>query len=145
MRASQALGLLKQSAIKWYSDKAPQLAAAIAYYSIFSIAPLLIIAISVSSLFLGEKAAQGKIVHEISRYVGETGARAIESMVASARNTKHGGLLPSIISLVVLILGASGAFGQLESALNQIWGVPPRKSGGITAVVKERTIGVLMV
>jgi membrane protein len=144
MRIGDIWHLVKTAAKDWVEDEAPQLSAAIAYYTIFSIAPLLLIAIMLGGVFLGERAAQGQIVEQVSHYVGKSGATAIESMIAGARRS-GGGVFATIASIAVLLFGASGVFGQLRTSLNKIWEVPPRKEGGFLNLLKSRGLAFLMV
>ena len=86
MRARDLLGVIKQTASEWSEDKVPRLSAALSYYTIFSLAPLLLIAISVAGLVFGEEAARGQIVGQIQQMVGKTGAEAIQGMLESANH-----------------------------------------------------------
>jgi membrane protein len=113
---------LRDAAAAWLQDDVPQLAAALAYYTAFSLAPLLVIAIATAGLFFGGEAAQGRIVGQLTGLVGEKGGEAIEAMVASAR--PRTGIVAGAIGLLTLLLGATGVFGQLRAALNRIWDVP---------------------
>lgn len=144
MRFREAAGLIKVAGKDFVEDQAPQLSAAIAYYTIFSVAPLLLIAITLASLFLSEKTAQGQVVAQARQYVGETGGQAIESMVNSARRS-GGGTLATILSICVALFGASNVVGQLQSALNTIWEVPPRRSKGIVGAIRTRGVAFLVV
>src|SRR5688572_33089705 len=110
------LSLLKETASEWSADKASRLAAALSYYTIFSIAPLLVIAIAVAGLVFGQEAASNQIFHQIRGFVGDAGALAIQGMVEGA-GKKGAGIVATVVGVVTLLLGASGAIGQLQDAL----------------------------
>jgi len=131
--------LLTTTASKWSDDKAPRLGAALAYYTVFSIAPLLIIVIGIAGLVFGEQAAEGAIVQQISGLVGGQSAAAIQTMLANARTPSSGGLA-TILGIVTLLIGASGLFGQLQDALNTIWGVEPKPGRGLLGMIKDRFV-----
>jgi membrane protein len=136
--------LIKQSASEWADDKAPRLGAALSYYTIFSISPLLVIVIAIAGLWFGEEAAHNQIFHQISGLVGEEGGKAIQSLLVSA-NKPEEGILAAIMALMVLLLGATGVFVQLQDALNTIWNVPPKSGGGIWSFVRGRLLSFAMV
>ncbi|HYN87506.1 MAG TPA: YihY/virulence factor BrkB family protein [Ardenticatenaceae bacterium] len=135
--------LLKETFTDWSEDKASRLAAALAYYTIFALSPLLIIVIGIASVFLGEEAARGQIVGQIGGLVGEESGEAIQEMIAARQEST--GLAATVIGIVTLILGASGVFGQLQDALNTIWEVAPKPGRGILGMVKDRFISFTMV
>src|SRR6266513_998996 len=136
--------LLKDTVYEWNEDKAPRLGAALAYYSIFSIAPLLILVIAIASLIFGEKAAQGAIVREIEGTVGEPVAKAIEFLLQQAHQ-EGGGVTATVIGAVTLLFGAAGVFGQLQDALNTIWKVKPKPGRAWLAMIKERVLPFVVV
>jgi membrane protein len=144
MKAASIIPLLKETFAEWSEDKVSRLAAALAYFTIFSIAPLLIIAISVAAIFFGEEAAQGQIVGQIQGLMGQEGASAIEGMIANA-NQMEGGVISTIIGIVILLFGASGVFGQLQDALNTIWEVAPKPGQGIATFIRTRFLSFSMV
>ena len=135
--------LLKETISNWSADRVPSLGAALAYYTMFSIAPLLVIAIAVVGLAFGTQAAQSTIVQEIGGLVGKNGAQAIQTMLQSAQ--KPGvGTLAGIFGIVTLLLGAAGVFGELQDALNAIWRVRSQQQG-LWRNVKNRFISYGMV
>jgi membrane protein len=136
--------LLKATLDSWLEDSALRLSAALAYYSIFSIAPLLVIAISIAGLLLGEEAVRGQLGEQLTAYVGPQAAASLQSMVQSASNHSKG-WIGSIVGFVTLLIGASGVFGQLKDALNTIWEVKLEKSGGIMRFVRDRLLNFGMV
>jgi membrane protein len=139
-----ALSLTKASAKAWSEDKASRLAAALSYYTIFSIAPLLVLAIAVAGIVFGREAASHQLFGEIRGLVGDQGAQAIQTMVQSV-NQKGGSVLATIIGIATLLLGASGAFGQLQDALNTIWQVQPKPGQGIMGFLRTRFLSFSMV
>ena len=119
----------------WSEDRALRFSAALAYYSIFSMAPLVIIAISAAGLFFGEQAERGEIFQQIETLIGPKAATEIQSII-QASGDRPKSALATIIGSGTLVLGASGVFAQLKDALNAIWGVRLRKSAGIATMIK---------
>ncbi len=143
-RLKTLLGFLKEAFDEWNEDKAPRLAAALAYYTAFSIAPLLIIVIAVAGLAFGRDAARGEIVRQVQGAVGQDSAQMIEDIIANAYQPNVG-IFATIIGVVSLVLGAAGLFSQLQDALNTIWEVAPKPSKGILYMLRERFISFTMV
>ena len=121
----------------WYEDRAPRLGAALAYYTVFALAPSLVIVIGITGLVLGRETAQGQILEQIRDLVGEQGAQAIEATIKSAQDPKAS-VTAIALGLVTLVLGLWGVFGELQDALNTIWGVAPKPGRGIMGVLKDR-------
>lgn len=144
MTVKEFYGLFKTTINEWLADKAPRLGAALAYYSMFSIAPLLIIAIGIAGLIFGQDAAEGQIVGQIGETVGTGVAEAVQGMVQSA-SSPRAGTIATIVGIVMLFFGASGVFGQLQDALNTIWKVAPRPGRGIKGFLKDRFWSFTMV
>ena len=136
--------MLKQTGLDWVEDKAPQLGAALAFYSVLSVAPLLLIAIAIAGLVFGEEAARGEIVAQIRGMVGEEGAVAIQEMLAHARKP-GAGILATVFGIATLLFGASGVFGQLQDSLNTIWEVRPKPGGGVWGFIRSRFLSFAMV
>src|SRR5437868_6290496 len=103
----------KDAGTQWWNDKAPRLGAALAYYTVFSLAPLLVISITVAGMIFGREAAQGQISEQMAGLVGSQGGKAIEAMVESASKPGNGAI-GSILGIVMLIFGATALFGQLQ-------------------------------
>lgn len=137
-------GLLRDAFKEWSEDKASRLGAALAYYTIFSIGPLLVVVIAIAGQVFGEEAAQGRIVGAIQDVVGEGGADMIQGMIKSA-NQPGAGIVAGSIGTITLLLGAAGLFGQLKDALNTIWEVMPKPGGGIIGAVKKNFLSFAMV
>lgn len=136
--------LVKETFREWSEDKASRLAAALSYYTIFSVAPLLIIAIAVAGLVFGKEAATEQIVGEIQGLVGKQGAEAIQEVLKNASDT-GAGVMATLIGVGTLLLGASGAFAQLQASLNTIWEVKPKKGRGIKGMLRDRFLSFSMV
>ncbi len=131
--------LLKNAGNEWVDDNASTLGAALAYYTIFSIAPLLVLAVSISGLAFGQKAAQGEITQQIEGMVGHQGAEAIQTMLQSA-NQPSAGAWATALGVVTLLIGASTVFGQLQFSLNTIWGVTTRPGRAVATIVRQRLL-----
>lgn len=123
------LALLKQAALAWWSDQAPSKGAAIAYYSMFSIAPLLFIVITVAGLIHGPDAVRGVVFAQVADLMGENGAQAIREMLANVSEPGIGSMAATVSS-VLLLFGATTVFGQLQTALDDIWEVPAQARNG---------------
>lgn len=144
LRAKDAWSFLRQTFTEWSEDKVPQLGAALAFYTALSIAPLLIIALRVAAWFFGEDAARGEIFAQARSMVGTDGAQAIQDMIQNADHPARG-TVATILSVVTLLLGASGVFGQLQDALNTIWEVKPKPNLGIWGFIRTRFLSFAMV
>jgi membrane protein len=144
MNAKAIVGLLKETWTEWQEDKASRLAAALAYYTAFSIAPLIIIAIAIAAVVFGEEAAQGGIEDQLRGLLGPQGANAVEEIIKNSDKPKEGSIA-TIISVVILLFGASGVFGQLQDSLNTIWEVAPKPDRGIMGFIKDRFLSFTMV
>jgi membrane protein len=136
--------LVKDSFKGWQEDGALDLGAALAYYAIFSLAPLLLIVIGVAGLVWGREAVQGQLVSQLQGIVGEQGGQAIQTMIANAG--KHGnGAVATVVGLVTILFGATGVFVQLQTSLDRIWKVEPKPGAGIWGFVKTRMLSFGMV
>jgi membrane protein len=136
--------LLKETFEVWSSDKAPRLGAAIAYYTVFSLAPLLVVATGVTALVLGQEAAKSAILDQVAAVIGERSASAVQDMLDRAHSPESGALA-TVLGLVTLLFGASGVFGQLQDALNTIWGVAPKPGRGWLTTIRMRFLSLLAV
>jgi len=130
--------LLKVTMVNFMSDKALSHGAAIAYYTVFAIAPILVIVIAVAGLLFGERAAQGAIASQLSDLMGDAGARGIEALIRSASN-RRAGLAATAVGFGTLILAASSVFIEMQSALNAVWKTKARHPS-IRAFVRARAI-----
>ena len=137
--------LLRTTFEEWNADNAARLAAALAYYTIFSMAPLLVIVFAVAGLFYGREAAQGRLLVEIERYItNRDAAQLIETAVENAR-VPTTSALATLVGFALLFWGATGVFGELRNALNNIWDVPPRTEDGLRGVLVNQLLTWAMV
>ena len=137
--------LAKDAALAWNSDGAASMGAAIAYYTIFSIAPLLIISMAVAGYFFGADAAQGQIYGQARSFVGEEGAVALQGLIESASKPAEG-IIATVIGLAVMIFGATGVFSELQGAMDRIWQAPVRKDqSGLWYLIRQRVLTFGMV
>lgn len=143
MRLKDVLPLIKDTFRAWREDDASQLAAALSYYTLFSLAPLLVLGIAVLNAIF-ESGARGQIVSQASRYVGVAVADALGVLVESVQEPATG-ILATTIAAITLLLGASGVFAQTMRALDDIWRVQPAAGRGILGTVKDRFLAFAMV
>jgi len=129
--------LVKESFSGWKKDNAAVWCAALSYYTVFSLAPLLVLVVSILGLLFGEEAIEGELFGQIRGLLGDSGAALLQTMIANT--TQHStNIVMTGIGLVTLLLGASGVFGQLKQALNHVWGVQPKPSVGIIGLMRDR-------
>ncbi|VWX63657.1 Membrane protein [Burkholderiales bacterium 8X] len=141
----QLFDLCKQAVTSWKADYAPSMGAALAYYTIFSVAPLLLIVISVAGLVFGEDAARGEIMSQLSGLMGVDGARAVQGML-EAVNKPAEGIVATVIGLVLLVVGATTVFGELQDALDRIWRAPARDTqSGLLTLLRVRLLSFSMI
>jgi len=136
--------VLKQTVRDWSEDKAPRLGAALAYYTVFSIAPLIVIVLAIAGLWFDKQAAQDQIFGQIGSLIGESGAKAISGLLQAADKPREG-IVASVLAVVTLIFGATGVFVQLQDALNTIWEVKPKPGRGIMGFIRQRILSLAMV
>jgi membrane protein len=144
LKPKTVFALLKATYLEWNNDKAPRMGAALAYYTIFSLAPLLIIAIAIAGLAFGMQAAQGEITRQIQGLIGPDGARAVQAMIQSAHKPAHGAIA-GLIGILALFLGASGVLSEMQDALNTIWHVNSDDTSGLSKLIKARFLSFGMV
>ncbi|MEA2908367.1 MAG: rane protein [Bradyrhizobium sp.] len=133
---ANAWALVKDTVTGFIDDNALSRGASIAYYTLFSIAPVLLIIVAIAGLVFGRDAAQGAIVGQLSGLMGEQTAKALEEMIKSADN-RAAGIVATIVGIVALIVTATGVFGEVQSAINAIWKVKP-KSSTLSRLVRAR-------
>ena len=139
-----AWSMTKQTFSEWSNDKGGRLGAALSYYTVFSLAPLLLVVISVAGLVFGERAAEGSLFGQLSGLIGPDAAHLIEAAVAKAHHTK-GGVLGTVIGILVLLAGATGDVIELQDALDTVWKIEPKPNRGIWGVVRTRLLSVAMI
>ena len=132
--------VLGRSVAGWWNDNVPRLGASLAYYTLFALAPILIVAISIGGLVFGPEAVRGEIVGQIQGLVGREGAEAIQSMLEGA-SRPGSSIAATVVGIITFFLGATGAFLELQTALNAIWHVEPKSDGSYWRVlVMQRVI-----
>ena len=131
--------------IKWLDDNPFQLAGALSYYTLFSLAPLLIISIGVAALVFGHEAAHNQIVATIQGLIGLESARAIQTIIKNASSRPESGMISTWLGGIILLVGAGGVVGELQTSLNSIWRVKPQPNGGLRDFVQRRFISFAMV
>lgn len=140
MKPRHLFQLFVRATKAWSEDYAPSMGAAISYYTVFSLAPVLVIVIAVAGAVFGREAVQGRIVAQLGGMVGDQGAALVQNLVAASSNTDQG-LVAGIISFFVLILGATSVFAELQNALDRIWHIPPaQKPKGVRAILRARLL-----
>jgi len=136
--------LLGETFFEWTEDRAPRLGAALAYYTVFALAPGLLLVIALAALLLGHDAAQTQILDQVQELVGVSGARAIQAAIESARDA-GGSVVATTFGVVTLLFALWGVFGELQDALNTIWGVTTRTEASVFGAIKKRFWSVTMV
>ena len=148
MSWDEAKALVKSTYDGWFDDHAQRLGAALAFYTLLSMAPIVIVVIAIASMAFGTQAAEGRLIWEIQGLVGVEGALAIQGLLKSA-HTPGSGALATILGLVTLFIGAGGAVNELREALNTIWHVPPRPASSnfrsLLRLLWERVFSFAMV
>ncbi len=136
-----ALGaILRRSVAGWWNDNVPRLGASLAYYTLFALAPILIVAISIGGLAFGPEAVRGEIVGQIQGLIGREGAEAVQSMLEGA-SRPGSSIAATVVGIITFFLGATGAFLELQTALNSIWHVEPKSDGSFwRELVMQRVI-----
>ena len=146
MRFQHLFDLCKKAVLAWMDDFAPSMGAAISYYTVFSLAPLLVIVIAVAGAIFGEEAVRGEIVGQLQGLIGRDGAQVVQGLIKSASEPAKG-LWAGGISIVILLVGATTVFAELQSALDRIWHVPEKaKPSGLWAILRARVLsfGLIM-
>jgi membrane protein len=137
-------GMVHEAVTDFFEDNAPQQGAALAFYSLLSLAPLLVISLAVAAFFFDENVARDELDAQLQTIVGDDGAKAALSLLKNAKRPDTG-ILATVLGFGTLLFGASGVFGQLQAAMNAIWDVPPSKNSGIWDIVRGRFLSFAMV
>lgn len=146
MQLKDLFPLLQETFTSFGETKCARLAAALSYYTIFSIAPILIVVISIAALFFNAANARTEIIGQISQVVGSTGADAIGEILTNAnQGGSSGNILATLIGFATILVGATGLFAALQDSLNTIWGVEPKPDATILVMVKARVLSFVMV
>ena len=145
MTPKHFLRLMRKAISAWQDDYAASMGAALSYYTLFSITPLLIIVIAIAGLFFGADAVRGEILVQLSDLLGQEGARAIDAMLQSARRPEEGGIA-ALISVGLLVIGATTVLGELQNDLDRIWRAPTQKKrGGAATFLRSRVLSIVLI
>jgi membrane protein len=141
---AQIWSLIRETVAEWINDRASRKGAALAFYTVFSLAPLLIIAISIAGLFFGEEAARGEILVQMRDLLGPDGARAVQAVIENAAEPATG-IWATLVGLATLLVGATTALAELKDDLDEIWDAPPERIRGFWYLVRKRLLSVGMI
>lgn len=136
--------LLKETYDEWNRDNALRLGAALSYYTVFSLPPVLLIVIALAGFIFGEDAARGRIVEEIQGLIGRSGAEGVETMIRNAYQPETG-MIATIIGIVTLLVASTGVFAELQDALNTVWNVKPAEGRGVLDILRVRLFSFVMI
>ena len=137
MRMPAVLRLFRTALAAWWNDNVPRLGASLAYYTLFAVGPILLVAIAIAGLVFGDEAVRGQLVGQMDQLVGREGARAVQALLAGASQRKAG-VLATVIGGVTFVVAATGAFLELQAALNTIWRVKPRPGVNLKGFLLDR-------
>jgi membrane protein len=140
-----AVKLLKRAAAGWMNDRAMRLAASLSFFTMFSLAPLLLITLRVVGLILGPEAAAGQLYFHIQQVVGPSGAEVLEEVIAAAGKDDTGGNIATLGSIGILVFSASYVFAELQDAMNTVWGVPTPEGWAVGRMIRNRLMSFAMV
>ncbi|MEO8296032.1 MAG: YihY/virulence factor BrkB family protein [Gemmatimonadota bacterium] len=136
--------IIKAAFIKWDADNVPRLGAALAYYTLFALAPILIVVIGVAGLLFGQEAARGEVVNQINGLIGQSGAEAVQSMLAATSKPEQS-IIAAVIGMITFFLGATSAFFALQGSLNSIWNVKGPLNHVVRGYIRGRLLSFGMV
>ncbi len=137
--------LARQAVNAWTDDYVPSMGAALSYYTLFSIAPLLLIVIAIAGMAFGDQAARGEIFAQLDGLIGAEGAAAVEKLLEHADRNDGQGLIAAVTGVLVLLLGATTVFGELQNALDRIWRAPQVKQSGWWKLLRSRLLSFGMI
>ena len=136
--------MLTRTFAEWNRHEAPRLGAALAFYTILSLAPLVVLALAIVSLIFGNSTAQTQLLDQVRGMIGEQGSQAVKDMIEHGQKPASSAIA-SIVGGITLLFGASGVFGELRSALNRMWDVQPESDGGFWTTIKQRVFSFTLV
>lgn len=139
------LGLLKEAGLGWINDNASRLSAALAYYTVFSLAPLLVIVVFIIGLAYGDQAARGQVSDQLASLMGPSAAGTVEAAIEATGRAERSGWIATSIGFGALLFGATSVLGELKNSLNIIWGVESRPGRAIRSLVRDRLLGFSLV
>ena len=137
MRATAIPQMFKSALIAWWDDDALRLGASLAYYTLFAIAPILLVATAIAGLAFGAEAVRGEVVGQLDHLIGREGARAVQSLLEGA-SQRRSGILATVVGSITFVVAATGAFLELQGALNTIWRVKARVGSNVAAFLLDR-------
>ena len=137
--------LWRAALAKFFHDNAPRMGAALAFYCVFSAAPLLIIAVALAEIVLGQEAMTGHLERELTLLMGRQGAEAVQALLISAERERTAGLYSSLSGIVLLGLGSTAVFAELQASMNVVWNVKPKSTWGMSGLVRNRLLSFAMV
>ena len=137
MRSREMLSLFTTALTAWWDDDAPRLGASLAFYTLFAIAPVLLVAIAIAGMFFGEAAVRGEVVGQLDQLIGSEGARAVQSLLEGANQTRAG-VVATLVGTAAFVVASTGAFLELQAALNKIWRVTPNSDVRVRAFLLDR-------
>ena len=145
MKIADTWPLVKTAVSAWIDDYAPSMGAALSYYTLFSLAPMLLIVIAIAGLLFGAEAVHGQIFGELRGLFGDDAAQSIEGLLASVSQPSEG-IIATAVGLTLVVIGATSVFGELQDALDRIWRAPARaKGGGLWALLRARMLSFGMI
>ncbi len=137
-------GVLRTAGSQWLEDRAPRMGAALAYYAVFSTAPLLIIAVAIVGSVFGHEAVEGRLADQLEFLLGRDGSHAVQSMVADA-DKPGAGLFATVLGIIMLVFGAMGFFIELQDVMNTVWKVTPKPGRAIRSFIRDRLLSLALV
>lgn len=144
MRRKELVSLLKETYKKWSDHNASRLGASVAFYTLLSLAPLLVLTVAISSLVFNQQQAQNALINQARQMMGSRGAETVQ-LLLQHKPAESSGIIASVIAFITLLFGASGVFNELRQALNVIWDAVPKNESGIMGMIKERLFAFAMV
>jgi membrane protein len=145
VRANAVGSLLRETLSEWWRDDALRLGASLSYYTLFSLAPILVVSVAVAGLVFGQEAASGRVVEQTRGLVGPEGASAVQAMIEHAAVRPGAGWTATLLGVATIAIGASGAFAELQYALNRVWNAEPPPRRGWLATLRVRFLSFSMV
>lgn len=136
--------LVRETFREWSNDQAPRLGAALSYYTVFALAPILLVVIAVAGFFLGPKVAQGHLSQQLNDLLGSQAASVVQTMLVQAGEHKAG-IVATLVGLGTLLIGATGVMLELQAALNTVWKVVPKPGSGVKRVLLQRVLSLALV
>ena len=144
MKIRWLIRLVKKTAMKWWDDNALRLSAALSFYTLFSLAPLLTIAVAIARFVVDEKIVRDEVLGQFQGLIGKSGADAVANMLESASQPVQG-TIATVVSLVTLVIVSMGMFSELQDALNLIWEIPSKGSVALWSAIKGRFLSFILV